>query len=52
MTDERFPGDPSIQNLVDTDTSTSSPTFLRTGRGYENIILDIRQHRTGTGYQQ
>ena len=51
-TDERFPGDPSIQNLVDTDTSTSSPTFLRTGRGYENIILDIRQHRTGTGYQQ
>lgn len=51
-TDERFPGDPSIQNLVDTDTGTSSPTFLRTGRGYENIILDIRQHRTGTGYQQ
>ncbi|HET6362205.1 MAG TPA: GWxTD domain-containing protein [Gemmatimonadota bacterium] len=51
-TDERFPGDPSIQNFVDTDTSTSSPTFLRTGRGYENIILDIRQHRTGTGYQQ
>ena len=51
-TDERFPGDPSIQNLVDTDSSTSSPTFLRTGRGYENIILDIRQYRTGTGYQQ
>jgi GWxTD domain-containing protein len=51
-TDERFPGDPSIQNFVDTDTSTSSPTFLRTGRGYENIILDIRQYRTGTGYQQ
>jgi GWxTD domain-containing protein len=51
-TDERFPGDPSIQNLVDTDTGTSSPTFLRTGRGYESIILDIRQHRTGTGYQQ
>jgi GWxTD domain-containing protein len=51
-TDERFPGDPSIQNLVDTDSGTSSPTFLRTGRGYENIILDIRQHRTGTGYQQ
>ena len=51
-TDERFPGDPSIQNLVDTDTSTSSPTFLRAGRGYENIILDIRQYRTGTGYQQ
>lgn len=51
-TDERFPGDPSIQNLVDTDTGTSSPTFLRTNRGYESIILDIRQHRTGTGYQQ
>jgi GWxTD domain-containing protein len=51
-TDERFPGDPSIQNLVDTDTATSSPTFLRTNRGYESIILDIRQHRTGTGYQQ
>jgi GWxTD domain-containing protein len=51
-TDERFPGDPSIQNLVDTDSSTSSPTFLRTGRGYENIILDIRQHRTSTGFQQ
>ncbi|HJR52530.1 MAG TPA: GWxTD domain-containing protein [Gemmatimonadota bacterium] len=51
-TDQRFPGDPSIQNLVDTDSSTSSPTFLRTGRGYENIILDIRQYRTGTGYQQ
>jgi GWxTD domain-containing protein len=51
-TDERFPGDPSIQNLVDTDTSTSSPSFLRTGRGYESIILDIRQYRTGTGYQQ
>jgi GWxTD domain-containing protein len=51
-TDERFPGDPSIQNLVDTDSATSSPTFLRTGRGYESIILDIRQHRTGTGYQQ
>jgi GWxTD domain-containing protein len=51
-TDERFPGDPSIQNLVDTDTGTSSPTFLRTGRGYESIILDIRQYRTGTGYQQ
>ena len=51
-TDERFPGDPSIQNLVDTDSSTSSPTFLRTNRGYESIILDIRQYRTGTGYQQ
>ena len=51
-TDERFPGDPSIQNMVDTDSGTSSPTFLRTGRGYESIILDIRQHRTGTGYQQ
>ena len=51
-TDERFPGDPQIQGLVDTDTGTSSPTFLRTGRGYEAIILDIRQHRTGTGFQQ
>ena len=51
-TDERFPGDPSIQNMVDTDSGTSSPTFLRTGRGYENIITDIRQHRTGTGDQQ
>ncbi|HYO46373.1 MAG TPA: GWxTD domain-containing protein [Gemmatimonadota bacterium] len=51
-TDERFMGDPSIQNLVDTDTGTSSPTFLRTGRGYENIIVDIRQYRTGTGNQQ
>lgn len=51
-TDEHFLGDPSIQNLVDTDTGTSSPTFLRTGRGYENIIVDIRQYRTGTGNQQ
>jgi GWxTD domain-containing protein len=50
-TDERILGDPSIQNLVDTDTGTSSPTFLRTGRGYETIILDIRQYRTGTGDQ-
>ncbi|HET9333783.1 MAG TPA: GWxTD domain-containing protein [Gemmatimonadota bacterium] len=51
-TDERFISDPSIQSLVDTDSGTSSPTFLRAGRGYETIILDIRQHRTGTGDRQ
>lgn len=50
-TDERFPGDPTIQNLVDTDTSTSMPTFLRTSRGYEQVIVDIRQYRTRTTSQ-
>lgn len=51
-TDENHPGDPTIQNLVDTDSSTSSPSFLRTSRGYETVINDIRQNRVTTGYQQ
>ncbi|MGH7562984.1 MAG: GWxTD domain-containing protein [Gemmatimonadota bacterium] len=44
-TDQRFPGDPTIQSLVETDRATSSPTFLRAMRGYEEVILDIRQNR-------
>ncbi|MDX1660158.1 MAG: GWxTD domain-containing protein [Gemmatimonadota bacterium] len=51
-TDENHPGDPTIQNLVDTDQATSSPSFLRTSRGYERVITDIRQNRVTTGYQQ
>lgn len=51
-THEDFPGDPQIQSLVDLDTATSSPTFLRTSRGYEKIIEDIRQYRTRTSVQQ
>lgn len=51
-TDQNHPGDPTIQNLVDTDSGTSSPSFLRTSRGYEQVIVDIRQNRVTTGYQQ
>ncbi len=51
-TDENHPGDPTIQNIVDTDTSTSSASFLRTSRGYERVILDIRQNRVSRGSQQ
>lgn len=51
-TDENHPGDPTIQNIVDNDSGTSSASFLRTSRGYENVILDIRQNRVSRGYQQ
>lgn len=51
-TDENHPGDPTIQGLVDTDSSTANPSFLRTSRGYERVILDIRQNRVSTGYSQ
>jgi GWxTD domain-containing protein len=46
-TDRRFPGDPQIQSLVESDTSTSNPAFVRAGRGYGKVINDIRFYRTG-----
>jgi GWxTD domain-containing protein len=50
-TDERFPGDPSIQSQVDSDAAMARESFLPQGRGYEVIIEDIRQNRTGRGFQ-
>ena len=52
-TDERFPGDPAIQTLVETDNvANASQTMVRPSRGYDVIVEDIRLHRTGRGYQQ
>ena len=52
-TDERFPGDPAIQTLVETDNvANASQAMVRPSRGYDIIVEDIRLHRTGRGYQQ
>ena len=52
-TDQRFPGDPSIQNQVDNmGASDGASSFLPSGRGYERIVQDIRQNRTSRGFSQ
>lgn len=51
-TDPNHPGDPSIQSLVDNTSDTSSPSFLRTARGYDKVILDIRENRVTRGFAQ
>jgi hypothetical protein len=49
-TDQRFISDRS--RAWSTPTPGRLADILRAGRGYETIILDIRQHRTGTGDRQ
>lgn len=51
-THDEYRGDPSIQNLVDTNTGTNNPSFLRAWRGYEQVIEDIRTYRVRQGFQQ
>lgn len=51
-TDQRYPGDPTIQTQVDEQANTGRESFLRAGRGYEAIIEDIRLNRVTTGYRQ
>ncbi len=49
-TDPRFTGDPAIQSQVDQSPTNSRESFLKLGRGYEQIIEDIRTHRVSTGF--
>lgn len=51
-THDEYHGDPTIQNLVDTNSGTNNPTFLRAWRGYEQVIEDIRTYRVRQGFQQ
>lgn len=51
-TDQRYPGDPTIQTQVDEQATTGRESFLRAGRGYEAIIEDIRLNRVSSGYRQ
>lgn len=51
-THDEYQGDPTIQNLVDTNAGTNNPTFLRAWRGYEQVIEDIRTYRVRQGFQQ
>ncbi|HUP00535.1 MAG TPA: GWxTD domain-containing protein [Gemmatimonadota bacterium] len=50
-THAQFPGDPTIQSQVDDQPTVGRESFLPQGRGYEQIIEDIRTLRTSTGFQ-
>lgn len=51
-TDRRFRGDPTIQSQVDRQGSSGQTgQTIRFGRGYEDIIEDIRTNRVTTGSQ-